>query len=195
VSLRELCVAIIICSPSYGLAQTAADYTVYSATLDGAFSDRTAQDSGRASRFVIRDSTEAKGLVTAGLKTEFMRRQFGFFSSAYQGTLDDFISRNQTKIRLGPKAFTAKGTVEVVTRRDLPSADDPDRYWPDFYRKFPGARELIAFSRPGFDKDRRYALVYFHTRCGNLCGERGYVLLRQLAGRWIVVRRVVTMMS
>jgi hypothetical protein len=144
---------------------------------------------------VIRDSTEAKGLVTAGLRTEFMRRQFGFFSSVFESTLDDFIARNQTSTRLGPKAFTAEGTVEIVMRKDLPSTDDPDKYWKEYYWKYPRARGLIAFSRPGFDKDRRYALVYFHTTCGNLCGERGYVLLRYIAGRWIVVRRVVTMMS
>jgi hypothetical protein len=178
-----------------GASQTADDYTVYSAALDGAFAERNAQDSGKAPRFVIRDSTEARGLVTAGLRTEFMRRQFGLFSSAYEGTLDDFLAKNQTAVRLGPKSFSARGTVEIATRKDLPSSEDPDKYWQEYYGKYPRAKGLIAFSRPGFDNGHKYALVYFHATCGHLCGERGYALLRHIAGRWIVVRRVVTMMS
>lgn len=171
------------------------DYTVYSAALDGAFSERMAQDSGKPPRFVIRDSTEAKGLVTAGLRTEFMRRQFGLFSSAYESTLHDFLARNQIPVGLAAKSFASRGSVEIVARRDLPAAQDPEKYWDEYYRKFPRARGLLAFSRPGFDADRKYALLYFHATCGSLCGERGYVLLRSIGGRWIVVRRVVTMMS
>jgi hypothetical protein len=190
-----LFLVLLLSAESRSAAQSAADYTVYSAVLDGAFSDRMSQDSGKSPRFVIRDSTEAKGLVTAGLRTEFMRRQFGLFSSAYESTLDDFLARNQTPARLGAKAFSTRGTVEIATRRDLPSAQDPAKFWRDYYEKFPRARGLIAFSRPGLDADRKYALVYFHATCGTLCGERGYVLLRFIAGRWMVLRRVVTMMS
>lgn len=194
--IRRLLLGFLLVSiGSRAGAQSATDYTVYSAVLDGAFSDRMSQDSGKAPRFVIRDSTESKGLVTAGLRTEFMRRQFGLFSSAYESTLDDFLAKNQTSTRLGPKAFSSRGTVEIATLKDLPAAGDPEKYWQDYYRKFPRARGLMAFSRPGFDSDRKYALVYFHVTCGNLCGERGYALLRFIAGRWIVVRRIVTMMS
>ena len=193
--IRSVLPLLLLSVQSHAAAPSAIDYTVYSAVLDGAFSDRMIQDSGKVPRFVIRDSTESKGLVTAGLRTEFMRRQFGLFSSAYESTLDDFESKNQTSVRLAPKAFSSRGTVEIATRKDLPPDGDPERYWQDYYRKFPRARGLIAFSRPGFDSDRKYALVYFHVTCGNLCGERGYALLRFIAGRWIVVRRIVTMMS
>ena len=194
--IRSVLPLILLASvQSRAAGPSATDYTVYSAALDGAFSDRMSQDSGKAPRFVIRDSTESKGLVTAGLRTEFMRRQFGLFSSGYESTLDDFLSKNQTSAKLARGAFSSRGTVEIATRKDLPPAEDPEKYWQDYYRKFPRARGLIALSRPGFDSDRKYALVYFHVTCGNLCGERGYVLLRFIAGRWIVVRRIVTMMS
>ena len=171
------------------------DYTVYSSVLDGALGESLTQDGGKSQHFVVRDSTASKGLVTAGLKTEFMRRQFGFFSSAYQSTVEDFLKRNESSVKLAEKPFEANGHVDVVSRRDLPSDDDPEKYWEDYHKKFPRSRGLIALSRPGFDADRKYALVYFHVACGNLCGERGYALLRFIGGRWIVVRRVVTMMS
>ena len=178
-----------------GYAQHPNDYNVYSSVLEGAFGESVTRDGGKDQLFVLRDSTASKGLVTAGLRTEFMRRQFGFFSSAYQSTVEDFLARNQSSVKLAENAFDAKGDVDVASRKDLPSTDDPDKYWADFYRKFPRSRGLIALSRPGFDTDRKYALVYFHVACGNLCGERGYALLRFIGGRWIVVRRVVTMMS
>ena len=178
-----------------GYAQHPNDYTIYASVLDGAFAESVTRDSGKSQLFVVRDSTASKGLATAGLKTEFMRRQFGFFSSAYQSTVDDFIARNQVSVKLAEKPFDANGEVDVVSRKELPSADNPDKYWEEYYRKFPRSRGLIAFSRPGFDAERKYALVYFHVACGSLCGERGYALLRFIGGRWIVVRRVVTMMS
>ena len=189
------CAALACATSVTAAAQSATDYLVYSAALDGAFGDRMSQDSGKSPRYMIRDSTEAKGLVTAGLRTEFMRRQFGLFSSAYESTLEDFLAKNETPLRFGQKSFSSRGTVEVLTRKDLPATDDPEKYWQEYYRRYPRARGLIAFSRVGFDDEKKYALVYFHVTCGNLCGERGYALLRFLAGRWIVVRRVVTMMS
>jgi hypothetical protein len=189
--MRSLVLAALLA----GYAQHPNDYTIYSSVLDGALGEAISHDGGKSQHFVVRDSTASKGLVTAGLKTEFMRRQFGFFSSAYESTVEDFLARNQSSVKLAEKPFEASGRVDVVSRKELPSEDNPEKYWEDYYRKFPRARGLIAFSRPGFDVDRKYALVYFHVACGNLCGERGYALLRFIGGRWIVVRRVVTMMS
>ena len=187
--------SVVLIALAVSSAQHPNDYTVYSSVLEGALGESITQDGGKSQHFVVRDSTESKGLATAGLKTEFMRRQFGFFSSAYESTLEDFLARNQSSVKLARKPFEASGHVDVVSRKDLPSADYPEKYWEEYYRKFPRSRGLIAFSRPGFDADRKYALVYFHVACGNLCGERGYALLRFIGGRWIVVRRVVTMMS
>ena len=185
---------LLLVAFAVALAQHPNDYTVYSSVLDQALGESMSHDGGKSQRFVLRDSTESKGLVTAGLKTEFMRRQFGFFSSAYESTLEDFLARNQSSVKLAAKPFESSGHVDVVSRKDLPRGDS-EKYWDEFNGKFPGSRGLIAFSRPGFDADRKYALVYFHVSCGNLCGERGYALLRFIGGRWIVVRRVVTMMS
>ena len=172
------------------------DYEVYSAALDALYGQPQASDSGKRARFVLFDSTAAKGLVTAGLRTEFMRRQFGIFSSMYEGTLDNFHSRNQSTVKLSARGFEAKGTVELVSRNTLPStAGDPEVYWREFYRRYPRARGLISLSQPGYDKSGKYALIYFRTGCGSLCGEAGYALFRRFNGSWVMLKRVITIMS
>ncbi|MEO8193733.1 MAG: hypothetical protein ABI681_07770 [Gemmatimonadales bacterium] len=171
------------------------DYTVYSATLDGLFGQPMPSDSGRRARFVVRDSTLAGGLATAGLKTEYIRRQFGNRAKAFEGTTESFLARNQSRVALSATLFTARGSVETASSRELPPPNDPDGYWRAYYERFPRARGLIGLSRPGYDKARRHALVYYSMGCGGLCGEGGYVLLERREGKWLVLKRVVTMMS
>lgn len=172
------------------------DYEIYSAALDALYGQPQASDSGKRARFVLFDSTAASGLVTAGLRTEFMRRQFGIFSSMYEGTLDNFHSRNQAAVKLSARGFETKGTVELLSRKSLPStAGDPEVYWREFYRRYPRARGIISLSQPGYDKSGRYALIYFRTGCGSLCGEAGYALFRRFNGSWVMLRRVITIMS
>lgn len=183
-------------------ARTEMDYAVYSAALDGAFGEPLMSDSGKPARFVLRDSTVASGIVTAGLKTEYMRRQFGMLESEYNSTLDSFIARNSKPVALDPSALKTRGTVELVARKDLPvdpavaaRPDSPNDYWRQYYTLFPRARGLLGFSRPGYDESRKHALLYFGHGCGWLCAEYGYLLMERRNGSWIVLRKVVTMVS
>jgi len=170
-------------------AQSPSDYSIYRAIVGSEGSENS-----RNAVTIVMDSTAAGGLVTAGLKTEFMRRQFGFFASAYLGTVDDFIARNRVSVKLDRDSIKDSSTFRMIGRRDLPMKDGSVE-WEQYYRKFPGTRGYTTFSRPGFNAEKTYALVYFRNRCGVLCGGGGYYLLRLLGNRWIVVRRVETMMS
>ena len=172
-----------------------ADYAIYSAILGKVV------DSGSADPLiVVIDSTEAKGLVTAGLKTELMRRHFGMYSGIYESTLDDFIEKNQKSIGVSAKPFDSWVKVKVVGKKDLPSSDtidpkNPREFWNQFRAKYPGARGLISFSRPGFDEKKKHALVYYRLSCGTLCGQVGYVLLQYSGGRWSIMQQVVPILS
>jgi hypothetical protein len=170
-------------------AQSTSDYSIYRAIVGSEGSENS-----RNAVTIVMDSTAAGGLVTAGLKTEFMRRQFGFFASAYLGTVDDFIARNRVSVKFDRDSIKDSSTFRMIGRRDLPMKDGSVE-WEQYYRKFPGTRGYTTFSRPGFNAEKTYALVYFRNRCGVLCGGGGYYLLRLLGNRWIVVRRVETMMS
>ena len=187
-----LAAALMVAAPSDG---GPADYAIYSTVLEKVV------DSGSPDPFiVVIDSTEAKGLVTAGLKTELMRRHFGVFAATYESTLDDFIARNQKSTGVAEKPFGSYVRVKVVSKKDLPSSDtidpkSPREFWNQFRAKYPGARGLISFSRPGFDEGGKHALVYYRLSCGTLCGQVGYVLLKYSAGKWSIMQHVVPIFS
>jgi hypothetical protein len=171
------------------------DYAIYSVVLD-----RTIEKSSADPLIVVMDSTASRGLVTAGLKTELMRRHFGVFAATYETTLDDFVAKNQASIGVAEKPFASFVKVIVVARKDLPSSDtidprNPREFWNQFHAKYPGARGIITFSRPGFDKSGNHALVYYRLSCGTLCGQVGYVLLKNSGGQWRVLQEVVPIIS
>jgi hypothetical protein len=171
------------------------DYAIYSVVLD-----KTIEKSSPNPYVVVIDSTASKGIVTAGLRTELMRRHFGMFATTYETTLDDFIAKNQASIVVNEKPFASSVKVKDVARKDLPSSDtidpkNPREFWNQFHAKYPGARGIITFSRPGFDKSGKHALVYYRLSCGTLCGQVGYVLLRKSGEQWTVLQQVVPIIS
>ena len=171
------------------------DYSIYSVVLDKTIETKSTDPS-----IVVMDSTAARGLVTAGLRTELMRRHFGMFAPIYETTLDDFVAKNQVPIPVSAKPFASVVKVKVVARKDLPSSDtidprNPREFWNQFHAKYPGARGIITFSRPGFDKSGKHALVYYRLSCGTLCGQVGYVLLENSEGQWRILQQVVPIIS
>ena len=172
-----------------------ADYAIYSIVLD-----RTIEKNSADPWVIVMDSTASKGLVTAGLRTELMRRHFGVFAATYESTLDDFVAKNQASVAVTAKPFASFVKVRVVARKDLPSSDtidpaNPREFWNQFHAKYPGARGIITFSRPGFDKSGNHALVYYRLTCGTLCGQVGYVLLKNSGGQWRILQEVVPIIS
>jgi len=56
--------------------------------------------------------------------------------------------------------------------------------WRGFYRTFPGARDLMTLSKPGYAQSGEVALVYISQECGGLCGYSQYITLRRINGEW-----------
>lgn len=58
--------------------------------------------------------------------------------------------------------------------------------WNEFYKIFPGSAGVNSFSRVGFDRARRTALVYFVNWCRPLCGTGTYVHVEKRDDGWHV---------
>jgi hypothetical protein len=64
--------------------------------------------------------------------------------------------------------------------------DGSMRYWIEFYKLYPDSGGYNSFSRVGYDKAGRVALVYFVNWCGTLCGTGTYVLVERSGSGWVV---------
>lgn len=67
--------------------------------------------------------------------------------------------------------------------------------WDEFYRRFPGSRGMIWFSRVGFNKDRTQALFYFGNQYTDYAGEGYLILMAKADGTWREVTRVTVWIS
>jgi hypothetical protein len=64
-----------------------------------------------------------------------------------------------------------------------------------FEARYPGARGYLAFTRVGFDAERRHAAVGVSSWCGPLCGSFTFKLLRREATGWKMVGQFTTVVS
>ena len=108
--------------------------------------------------------------------------------------MQEFRERNPTRRRLEDR-FTLSVPVHVASRSDLswplPSGSmGPSEYWEEFYRRYPGAAGIAAFSRVAYDQTHTRALVGFNWRCGRLCDFLIFVLLHREGEEWHVERRI-----
>jgi hypothetical protein len=172
------------------------DYAVYDAVLEALFVAEA--PAGTSPRHVIDDSTSLG--ERTDFEHEFFRREFGAFFPIVQATKADYALRSSVRLPLDERAFRVRGRVELVSRQTLASLDpstdrNPNSYWRAFYARFPGSHGSINFSRPGYDADRTHALLSYRHGCGGRCGDWGIVLLERRGDTWVVLRRVLTMMS
>ena len=63
---------------------------------------------------------------------------------------------------------------------------NPEGYWAEFNRRFPGATGLLSVSGIGYSRDGREAVVVADFSCGVLCGRGKVALLQKQGGVWMV---------
>lgn len=54
---------------------------------------------------------------------------------------------------------------------------------------------LYYLSKPYFTDDKKYAILYFSSYCGMLCGKTSINVYRKADGKWKLFKRYVTSMS
>ncbi len=81
--------------------------------------------------------------------------------------------------------------VLVLTRAEFDAikASQPKAWWTEFARRYPGQRQVLAFSPIAFTRDSTVALMEFVFGCGDSCGGGHLVWLERGAGdRWMIRR-------
>lgn len=165
---------------------TEAEYQVYSVILDSLYREVASE------AFLVVDST-VRGVGTFGdrdLLTEELKR----FPGLPSGLVADFEARNAQPQMLQDRFQTRRAPVRLLgaagrERIGNKSAESGE------YRKELPAGGSVTFSRVGFTRDGRHALVQVRFDCGERCGGADIILLTRRNGCWVVeqARELLTM--
>jgi hypothetical protein len=102
--------------------------------------------------------------------------------------MDNFRAANATVKVLRP-GFPMDPPYIVVPRAAIDAAftaasDEMMFGWNNFYKRYPQSGGIMFVSVPGFDAERKRAIVYMAHSCGSLCGGGMHHLLEKIDGRW-----------
>jgi hypothetical protein len=106
----------------------------------------------------------------------------------WREVMENFRAAN-VSVRLLRAGFPMNPAYIVVPRPDIDatftSAPDEMMFgWGNFYKKYPDSGGFMMVSVPGFDADRKRAIVYMAHACGSLCGGGTHHLLEKMGGAW-----------
>jgi len=172
------------CAPSIGAARSDLqpnDLAVYRAVLDSMF---VSAGDGRLTQLVLRDST---GAVRQENLFEHLVKQFAHLPGADTAMVRDLAMRSRERhslrelTRLGLRVPVTFANQEILN--SFPR-QDPEKYWAQFYQKYPGSSGVIELSAIGYSPGQDLAIVMVDQGCGMLCGIGYIVALRRVGGVW-----------
>ncbi|MFL5383831.1 MAG: hypothetical protein ACJ8GN_15025 [Longimicrobiaceae bacterium] len=99
--------------------------------------------------------------------------------------LHDFKARNRTPVVVPRSTASGKRIRHLRLASFDPNRDRDSNY---VLRGYAPVRSLHALSRPGFDPERRRAVMTTATGCGGFCADTRIVLLARDARGWHVTR-------
>ena len=97
-------------------------------------------------------------------------------------TYNDFISKNKKSIIL-PKFESEQALIHILTKDELNNIFDRGG-WEKYHRKYK-YNPIVKVSRPGFNKNKDLAFIYYSTTSGGLSGAGFYLILAKENGKWI----------
>ena len=179
-------------APSVSIDAHTDDPDVYRAVLDSMFIPR---NSDRVRQLVILDSTATlrrENLVPAALRDLYALPEVD------SATVHSFETRNLEAHSL--KYLPTLGLripVRLVARESLLSLprNNPDKYWAEFYKRYPDSGGAIVFYGIGYSANGNTALLMVDESCGSLCGAGYNVVAKRLNGRWRVIEFQQTWVS
>lgn len=112
-----------------------------------------------------------------------------------QATVDSFRSQNLQPAFVH-RSIRSPIDYELVTPAQLePIFCTHCGFWPEYYKRFPGASGIVTWSRVGFNWDGTQALFYESYRCGGLCGTGRYMVIEKKNGSWVIGTEIVVWVS
>jgi hypothetical protein len=164
----------------------ASDVAVYRAVLDSMF---VQPGKNRITQLVIRDSTTVWRLETlVGDVSDALHKLPGVDNAAER----DFEARNHEAHPL--RALERLGLTTRVTLvpdqalSSLPRGN-PENYWSEFYKRYPGSAGHTALSAIGYNASADVAILIVTHGCGSLCGSGDVVALRRTDRGWRITGR------
>lgn len=170
-------------------------YAIYSLVLDSLFLG-TVQANRAAPQFVVIEATNGGPSAEAEL-VDFVERQFVSQQSAFDIAVAAFRATPATHTMLDQTQFRARAPVTLVSRDAVSNEGlrKPSDYWQAFYDRYPGARGIIEFQKIAIDASGKFALLHYGHECGYLCADYGYILLQKQDSGWVILKRVIYLMS
>jgi len=112
-----------------------------------------------------------------------------------QATIESFRKANYQQASVH-RSFRSPIDYELVTLAQLePIFCKNCGFWPEYYKRFPGASGIVTWSRVGFNSDGSQALFYESYRCGGLCGAGRYMVMEKKNGNWMIGADIVVWVS
>ena len=156
---------------------------VYALLIDSVFARAGAPFVVLGDSTVMGRAGEVEGVVS--------RRDPGFPASA----IADFEARNRIRVPI-PQDLPARTPIRLLRMATFsPPNGDPDEAYARFDRDFAPATTFYLVSRPGFDAERRHAVITTGSSCGSLCGRGEVLLLVRGEHGWRVTFRTMTWIS
>lgn len=159
-----------------------ADYAVYAAVLRAFARDDE-------SFFVLMDSTHV--LRADRVAQTLVEDAFRKSSPEAEGIVGRLFIVNEQPYPLRP-AFPLDGSYRLMSQTEFralfglgpagPFHPHPVNGWAALRDRHPGSLGPYEFSRVAYDWTSRTALVFYRVRCGNLCEQSQYVVLRRREG-------------
>ncbi|HSU16738.1 hypothetical protein [Longimicrobium sp.] len=161
------------------------ELAVYATVIDSVLAD-TAQPF-----VIIADSTSVSHVEAEAVRNFVVELDSAFPASA----IADYREKNGTGWLL-PAAIPAGTTLRIFAPRTVFAPDGNLReQYAEFQRRYAPATSFHTLSRPGFDAERRHAVIVTGSHCGALCGHGQIVLLERGPAGWRIVQRRTTWVS
>lgn len=99
-------------------------------------------------------------------------------------TIGNYIRKNYNRYNLGAD-FDDDLQVKLITSEELKSYGlNSHEGWDNFHKNYPGARGVLYFTLPGFNKERTKGLLEYTWHTGMEEWEHYMVYLRKKEGEW-----------
>jgi hypothetical protein len=157
-----------------------ADQAVYQTVVDSIFAPWV---SSGIRQLVIRNHTS----VHRGGSAAF--RAFSQLPGFDTVAMRDFEARaSEAHSLAGIRSLRVRIPIVLVDDQTLDSfSKGLDKYWSEFYQRYPGSSGLISLSPVGYNSKADFAILMVYQECGVVCGNGYAIALRRQGETWRIV--------